>query len=62
MKLLYTFILAGALALTLAGCNNDGPAENAGEKIDNTMNEMGNKIEDACEKAKEGVKMDDPDC
>ena len=62
MKQLYTFVLAAALALTLAGCNNDGPAENAGEKIDNSMDKMGNQIEDACEEAKEGAKMDDQDC
>lgn len=41
---------------------DDGTAENQGEKIDETMNNIGNDIEDACENAKEGVNADDTDC
>lgn len=37
-----------ALGLTLAGCSdNDGPAEEAGEQIDQTMEEAGDEIEEA---------------
>jgi len=60
MKRFYIFLFAGILAL--AGCSDDGPAEEAGEKIDSTMEKMGNQVEDACEEAKEGANMDDQDC
>ena len=37
-----------ALGLTLAGCSdNDGPAEKAGEQIDQTMEEAGDEVEEA---------------
>ncbi|HER35798.1 MAG: hypothetical protein JXJ30_04480 [Halothiobacillaceae bacterium] len=37
-----------ALGLTLAGCSdNDGPAEKAGEQIDQTMEEAGDEVEKA---------------
>jgi len=35
-----------ALALGLAACNQDGPAENAGEKIDNAREDLGDTIEE----------------
>lgn len=54
-------LIMAVAALGLAGCE-DGPAESAGEKIDNTMTEMGNKVEDACEDAKEGMGAEDSDC
>jgi len=62
MKQLYIFIFTAVLAMTIAGCDNDGPAERAGEKIDNTMEKMGNQVEDACEEAKEGANLDNQDC
>lgn len=46
--------------LTLAAC--DGDAENAGEKIDQSATDLGNKVEDACEDVKDGVNADDTDC
>ncbi len=45
----------------IVGCD-DGTAENQGEKIDEAMNNVGNDIEDACEKVKEGVNAKDTDC
>ncbi len=34
-------------ALALMGCENEGPAEKAGEKIDQTAEKAGDKMEDA---------------
>ena len=58
-----TSIIALALTfpLVLAGCD-DGPAENAGEKMDQAVQDMGNKVEDTCESMKEGVGAKDTDC
>lgn len=36
---------AGAIALT--ACEKKGPAEKAGEKLDNAVEDAGDKIEDA---------------
>tara|TARA_R110002049_G_scaffold58143_2_gene158478 strand:- start:342 stop:530 length:189 start_codon:yes stop_codon:yes gene_type:complete len=59
-----TLTLAAILftAFLAAGCENDGPAERAGEAIDNTATDVGNAIEDACEDVKEGAGADDTDC
>ncbi|MEC8010942.1 MAG: hypothetical protein VX185_09270 [Pseudomonadota bacterium] len=32
-----------------AGCEKDGPMENAGETMDNAVQDMGNSVEDTCE-------------
>lgn len=51
------------LLLAIAACDaNQGPMEEAGEKIDETTTDMGNKVEDACEEAKEGMGAKDTDC
>ncbi len=40
-----------ALGLTLAGCSDDlGPAEEAGEQVDETMEETGDEVEEATDK------------
>ncbi|MFP8967306.1 hypothetical protein ACKC9G_12055 [Pokkaliibacter sp. CJK22405] len=67
MKSLTTKMAAVALTAMmgfgLAACdNNDGPAEQMGEKIDNATTDAGNAIEDACEKTKENVGASDTDC
>lgn len=54
----------------IAGCDRDeGPAEEAGESLDEageqleeTAEDAGNAIEDACEDVKEGVDAEDTDC
>lgn len=44
-------MLALGLSLTLAGCDgDDGPAEKAGEKIDNAVEKAGEKVEEATDK------------
>ena len=59
---IFAILLATFGALSLAGCDNDGPAENAGERMDNAYentkenvkdaaDDAGDAIEDACEDA-----------
>jgi F0F1-type ATP synthase membrane subunit b/b' len=42
---------AAALALFLAACEKEGPAERAGKAIDQSAEQVGDKIEDATDKA-----------
>lgn len=47
----------------LAACdNNDGPMEQAGERVDETATDVGNAIEDKCEEAKKQAGAEDTDC
>lgn len=41
--------------LALAGCDNKGPAEKAGQKIDQTVEKTGQKIEQMTDKAAEKI-------
>lgn len=41
------------LALALAGCSEEGPAEKAGKKIDQAMEDAGKEMESLKDKAKE---------
>jgi hypothetical protein len=68
---IHTLLLATIVAVFgLAGCDNDdGPAEKAGQAVDNAgqelkdaANDVGNAVEDACEDVKEGVDAEDTDC
>ncbi len=46
-----------SIPMMLTGCDtNDGPAEKAGEKVDNAVDNAGNKLEEAGDTLKE--KMD----
>jgi len=45
------FIILLTLALGLAACSQDGPAENAGEEIDNAAENFGDTMEDATDDA-----------
>ena len=53
--LLFTIIITLAFAITVSGCEPDGPAENAGEKIDNMTEDAAESIENAGEKLQEKV-------
>lgn len=61
-------LMVGSFAVV--GCDRDeGPAEEAGEAMDeagerleDTAENAGNAVEDACEEAKEGVDAEDTDC
>lgn len=46
-KTIAVSLLASALMITLSACDNQGPAEEAGEEIDNSIDDAGDAIEDA---------------
>ncbi len=46
---------AGACCLALNGCQEQGPAEQAGERIDDAAERTGEAIEDAGEGIREGA-------
>lgn len=60
-KKLSTLLASAMLVFTLSACT-DGPAEDAGEEFDETVTDIENTVEDACEKFKEGVESKDEDC
>lgn len=49
------------LSTGLMACS-DNKAENAGEKVDELLQDTGNAVEDVCEDVKEGVEAKNPDC
>jgi len=66
LSVLPIFIL---LLTFMTGCDNQGPAERAGEKVDEVFEnaresgkDLGNAIEDACEDIKEEAGAEDKDC
>lgn len=50
-----TLLAAATMAFVLTGCDQDGPAEQAGEKIDNAVEKAGDKIEEAGDKVQDSV-------
>ncbi|NND45415.1 MAG: hypothetical protein HKN58_08830 [Xanthomonadales bacterium] len=62
MKMFKTMLLVFAAAFFLQACEQDGPFEDAGEDIDQAVEDTGNAIEDACEEAKEAAGAEDKDC
>jgi hypothetical protein len=51
--LLIMFAFAGVGMLS--ACDNDGPAEEMGEKIDNTVEDAGDAIDDAADNAGDAI-------
>lgn len=51
-RLVYLMCLLAFLGLAL-GCESEGPAEKAGKKIDQTMEEAGDQIEEMGDKLEE---------
>lgn len=50
------FALLLALSVTvLAGCEDQGPAEEAGENIDETMEEAGDEMEEGADEVEEDI-------
>ncbi len=62
MNLLKPFLFVTLVSLFGITACEQGPMEKAGETIDDTVEDVGNKAEDACEEAKEGMEMKDTDC
>lgn len=56
-----SFMVVIISLLSLSGCEQ-GPMEEAGEKMDESMESVANQTEDACEEAKEGMELEDSDC
>jgi hypothetical protein len=55
---LFNILVALLLALSvvmLAGCEDQGPAEEAGENIDETVEEAGDEMEEAAEEVEDEV-------
>ena len=44
-------LAVGILLFTMAGCEKEGPAEQAGEQIDDAVDTMQDKADDASDKA-----------
>ncbi len=53
-------LFAGLLLIALPGCEQQGPAERAGENIDNAVEEAGDKIEEAGDAIKDSAQGDNP--
>lgn len=62
MKTRTTLMLLILTSLITVACERQGPAERAGEKIDEAAEDVANAAEDACEDAKEAAGADDTDC
>jgi hypothetical protein len=67
-KKLSTLLLSTVFAFSIAACS-EGPAEEAGEKLDELsedagemVDDAGNSIEDACENLKDAAEAKDKDC
>lgn len=48
-------VLAGLFVLGLSACEREGPAERAGEKIDEAAGEVREGVENAAEEAKDAA-------
>ncbi len=62
MKYVKTTLLMMLLGLAVAGCEQKGPFEEAGESIDEAAEDVGNAAEDACEDVKDAAGAEDTDC
>lgn len=55
-KTVNTALIIGVLAVGLPGCDfNEGPAEEAGKKVDEATEQAGEKIEEAGEKIQDAA-------
>lgn len=52
-KYILAAMFAGILTMSLVGCDKKGPMEQAGETIDNSVENAGDKIEDAGDKVED---------
>ena len=56
VRCIITMLTVIVLAVGLSCCTKEGPAENAGKKIDKTMEKAGEQIDKAGEKVRDTVK------
>ncbi|GAB1267835.1 hypothetical protein NBRC116493_10880 [Aurantivibrio infirmus] len=62
MKNLLIFLTLIFMGAGIVACEKDGPAERAGEKIDEVTTDVGNAVEDACEDVKESAGAENSNC
>lgn len=55
IKTFFSVLLVGAYVLVFSGCEREGPAERAGEKIDEAGKKAGEALEETGEKARDAV-------
>ena len=48
-------LLMGAFAVGISGCEDEGPAEEAGETVDEAFEETGDTMEEAAESAEDAA-------
>jgi|GEM_PF-649264 len=58
----YKYLAAIAGLLFMLSACTEGPAEEAGEKLDDASTDVQNSLEDACEGVKDTLNADDKDC
>ena len=46
-KIIAAILLMSVLVISLSACEDQGPMEEAGEKVDDTVDDAGDAIEDA---------------
>lgn len=51
-KSVLSLFITGALMVGISACREKGPAEKAGEKVDDAVSKAGDKLEDAGDKLK----------
>ncbi len=52
-SMLFKLTLPALFALAVAGCDTEGPAEEAGERVDRAVKRAGEAVENAGERARE---------
>lgn len=62
MRTTMIFVTLAMTAMLAVACEREGPAERAGEKIDETVEDVANAAEDACEDAKDAAGAEDDEC
>ncbi|CAK1855092.1 hypothetical protein FB440_101404 [Vibrio crassostreae] len=58
----YRFLTIVGITFSLAACSDEGPMEQAGENVDEAVEDTQNAIEDSCENIKEHLDAKDEDC
>lgn len=55
LKMLFALLCVGGLSFTVVGCEDDGPAEEMGEGIDNAAEDTGDAFDDAGDDLEDAV-------
>lgn len=56
--LLAFLIIGGIVCLQLSACDEKGPLKKAGEKIDKTIDDIGDNVEDVGKEVEDGLEPD----